>query len=196
MAKCTKCGKSIGFFATTSICDECSPTIIAESERLQSEREQQRQMALEEFNRQKENLLLSKFKELKSKIENGEQIFLYDSIYVPVDSIVNEEALNEDFSISILRKAGLQGWEVVGILPRTVSIGLTNRVLGAGDTAISWGAGLGGNVMGVHIILKMEMSRQNLSDDFLMDYITRNIDSFLTANEAQMLSDISHKTIK
>lgn len=189
MAKCMKCGKPMGFFATTTICDGCSAT-------MQTEREQQRQMALEEFNRQKESLLLPKFKELKSEIENGKKIFLYDSIYIPVDSIVNEEALNEDFSINLLRKAGLQGWEFVGSIPRTLGVGLTNRVLGTGDTAISWGAGLGGNVTGVHIILKMEMSRQNLSDDFLMDYITRNIDSFLTANEIQMLSDILQKTTK
>lgn len=187
MAKCTNCGKTMGFFATTTICDGCTATLIAEEERLQTENEQQHQIALEKFNKQKDSLLLPKFEELKSKIASGEKIFLYDSIYIPVDSIVNQETLLKEFSLDVLRKVGLQGWEVVGIIPRTLGVSLTNSLIGPtpGSSPESWGAGLGGNVMGVHIILQMEASQRNISDDFLLDYVRRNMDSFLTPDETQ-----------
>ena len=189
MALCSVCGKSMGFFAASTICDACRATMVAE---LQAKKAQNVQIALEDIQKQKERLLLPKVQEVKSKIENGEKIYLYDTVYAPVDSIVNGDTLHDEFSIGLLRRLGLQGWEVVGIVPRTFGVGLTNRAVGStfGET---WGAGLGGNVMGGHIMIKMDVSKQNLSDAFLSDYIMRYIDDFLTSDEIQMLSEMLQK---
>src|SRR4030042_3212583 len=136
MAKCVICGKNMGFLATSSTCDTCrlaekaaaerqQAEARAKAEREQVERDEQRQLALQDFNRQKDALLTTKLEEIKKRSQNGEKIFLYDNIYIPVDSIVNRESLHEKFTLGSLRQLGFAGWEVVGVIPRTFGIVLT-----------------------------------------------------------------------
>lgn len=203
MFNCISCGKNMGFLPKSVTCDTCrlakktAPERKQTEERAEAERYQkeQRQLALVKFNKHKDSLLVTKLEEIRTRTQNGEKIFLYDNIYVPVDSIVNKQTLNDEFSISIICRAGLQGWEVIGIVPRTIGVGLTNSSIGStfGET---WGAGLGGNVMGVHVMLKKELSSQNTTDDFLLEYIGHNIDAFLTSDEKQIFSDLLEKTTK
>lgn len=192
MAKCSRCGISMGFFATSTICDNCKSAAMKEYNRMEAEKEERTQAAMEEFKKQKELLLLPKLQELKSRIDGGELIYFYETLYVPVDSVVTDTPLTEEFSIGLLRKLGLSGWEVVGIIPRTIGVALTNRLIGPtpGSSPETWGAGLGGNVAGVHIVLKMKLSTKNASDEFMMNYIDKNIDAFLTPDESQILTDI------
>lgn len=101
---------------------------------------------------------------LRARLESGKSVFLYDSVFLPVDSqILNEEFAGE-FDVSILRKLGLLGWEVVQAVPKTKGIALenigTNTLFGS-----AYAGGIGGNVMGVHIIIKKTMSASDLTDD-------------------------------
>lgn len=202
MAKCVICGKNMGFLATSSKCDTCHSAekaaaerqqakARAEAEQEQAKRDEQRQLALQNLNRQKDELFTTKVEQIKKRTQNGEKIFLYDNIYIPVDSIVNQESLlSSGFTLGSLKRLGFEGWEVVGVIPRTFAMGLTNRLIGPtpGSSPETWGAGLGGNVMGVHLIMKLDAAQSSLSDDFLLDYVTRNLADLLTESESQMLS--------
>jgi hypothetical protein len=53
--------------------------------------------------------------------------------------------------------AGMDGWNVIGVVPRTTGIGLSNSSIGS-TMGTSWGAGLGGNVIGVYLLLNREVT--------------------------------------
>jgi hypothetical protein len=101
---------------------------------------------------------------LRARLERGQSAFLYDSVFVPVDSQLLDDEFASEFDVSILRKLGLLGWEIVQAVPRTKGIGLEN--IGT-DTLFGskWAGGVGGNVMGVHIIIKKTVSASDLTDD-------------------------------
>ncbi|WP_145093168.1 hypothetical protein [Anatilimnocola aggregata] len=63
---------------------------------------------------------------LQSRLREGHSVFLYDTVYLPVDSELLGEQMNIGFDIPGVRKLGLLGWEVVQVVPRTVGIGLEN----------------------------------------------------------------------
>jgi hypothetical protein len=77
-----------------------------------------------------------------------------------------ERPINERFDIDQLQELGVRGWEIVAVVPRTVGIGLRNVLLGSADGE-NWGGGIGGNVMGVYVLLKLEITANDnrLSDD-------------------------------
>jgi len=101
---------------------------------------------------------------LRARLESGKAAFLYDSVFVAVDSQILDEEFASEFDVSILRKLGLMGWEIIQAVPRTKGIGLEN--IGT-DTLFGskWAGGIGGNVMGVHIIIKKTLSASDLTDD-------------------------------
>jgi len=179
MGACTICGKPAGLL--NKICDECKEkdrlAKIAEQERYDAEKRRQaeehkriaeeeralkaeQQRAREEAARvARENKITAAIEALKSRLKNGEHVFIYNSFYVPVDSVLQNNEFASNFDITFLKKAGLLGWEVVGIIPRTIGIDLQNRVIGDfSNTAVSYGGGIGGNVAGVHILVKKELS--------------------------------------
>ena len=51
--------------------------------------------------------------------------------------------------------SGQLGWDMVAAIPRTVGIALSNRTLGT--NLQTYGAGIGGNVVGVHVFLRKEL---------------------------------------
>ena len=118
---------------------------------------------------------------LRARLESGKSAFLYQSLFVPVDSILNDEHLADEFDLAALRRLGLLGWDVVQAVPRTIGIGLQNR---GTDTWLSeaWGGGIGGNVMGVHIILKKTLSASDITDnpaDETGEFIRAHLSDFL-----------------
>jgi hypothetical protein len=119
---------------------------------------------------------------LRARLESGKPVFLFDSVYVPVDSKLLDDEFADEFNVSLLRKLGLLGWDVVQAVPRTMGIGLQNR---GTDTWLSeaWGGGVGGNVMGVHIIIKKTVSASDLTDDpddEVGNFICNHLSDFLT----------------
>jgi len=169
MANCTQCGKSLSLLSFAKMCQECKDEIEEKEARQREKRElQQRKQAQLE----KQNRISQKINDLKKKLNKGESVFLYDTIYLPVDSIILDELIHDVFSIAELRELGIEGWEVVQIIPRTMGTGLTNE--GAGFNK-SWGGGTGGNVIGVHAILKKEVISidETNPDESLVRFINR-----------------------
>lgn len=99
--------------------------------------------------------------QLQMKSGNNPNLFRW--IYLQVDSEVEGDTLGQ-FDITELQAAGLDGWDVVAVIPRTLGLGLKN----ISTSGNSWGAGVGGNVMGVYIILSKELydleSERNVVD--------------------------------
>jgi hypothetical protein len=108
---------------------------------------------------------------IREQIAKGQRTYLYNRVYLPVDSIVLEKPLNSDFNIDRLQELGIQGWEIVSVIPRTIGVALTNTLVGS-TTGQTWGAGIGGNVIGAYILLKREITADDdrLSDDDLLKY--------------------------
>lgn len=98
-----------------------------------------------------------------NQIKSGNNPNLFRWIYVQVDSLVTDNPIGT-FDITELQAAGLEGWDVVAVIPKTLGVGLTN----ISTSGNSWGAGVGGNVMGVYIILSKELydldSERNVAD--------------------------------
>jgi len=123
---------------------------------------------VEDVERELEQFKLQKIIKIKNsmrvRLKSGKPTFLCDSIFVPMNPILDENNLADEFNLSILRRLGLMGWDIVQAIPRTIGIGLKNE----GTKALfdgKGGGGVGGNVMGVHIIIKKSLSARDLTDD-------------------------------
>jgi hypothetical protein len=141
---------------------------------------------VEEVEREVEQFKIQKIIKIKTlmrtRLESGKPAFLCDSIFVPMNSILDENNLADELNLSILRRLGLIGWDIVQAVPRTTGIGLKNE---GTDTLFGekWGGGVGGNVMGVHIIIKKSLSAGDLTDDpadEVGEFIRSHFDDFLT----------------
>jgi hypothetical protein len=120
---------------------------------------------------------------LRARLESGKSVFLFDSVFVPVDSQLLDKEFASEFDLSILRKLGLLGWDVVQAVPKTKGIGLEN--VGTQTTIFGsmWAGGIGGNVMGVHIVIKKSLSANDITDDSadeVSEFIRSHLSDFLT----------------
>ena len=102
---------------------------------------------------------------MRNRLDIGKPVFLYDSVFMPVDSEILDKKFADGFDVAILRKLGLLGWDVVQAVPKTKGIGLEN--VGTQTTIFGsmWAGGVGGNVMGVHVIIKKTLSVTDITDD-------------------------------
>jgi hypothetical protein len=164
MAKCSECGNSAGLLST--ICDNCASKVQIERERAEQEASSQQARILERAEEEQAAAEQQKVAQWKksaiSDLAAGKPIYIYDSIYLPVDSFVNDDQIGT-FELSALQAAGLAGWKVLSVIPRTVGVALTNVSYGS-NSGETWGAGLGGNVAGVHVLLCREVSNEKDSD--------------------------------
>jgi hypothetical protein len=101
------------------------------------------------------------FAQVRTTVLGGSDAFLYRSLYVPVDSVVNDAQVADEFDVSTLQVLGLTGWQVIGVVPKTVGVGLSNSSIGT-TFGTTWGGGLGGNVMGVYLLLCYRVHASNL----------------------------------
>ena len=100
---------------------------------------------------------------LRARLKSGKPAFLCDSIFVPMNPILDENNLADEFNLSILRRLGLIGWDIVQAIPRMAGIGLKQE--GTNAPFGEKGAGGIGNIAGVHIIIKKSLSAKDLTDD-------------------------------
>jgi hypothetical protein len=183
MAKCSRCGTSLGLLSFAEVCEECQTHLQAEQQLRAAEETENARLAREQYEAQRAEVALVKVQDMRLRIDNGERVILYETIYLPVDSQIVDEIPNKNFSIAALRRNGFYGWDIVAIIPRTFGIALTNTSFGS-SSGETWGAGVGGNVVGVHVVIKKEVSAQsNVSDDFLQEYVIRNLDDFLEESD-------------
>ena len=157
MAACKTCGRPAGMFA--SQCSDCKARDRAAHEAaVAAARHQaaaQREAALATARDAYVGAALSVYDDTAAQ---GQTIYLTRTLYIQVDSIVTGDEIGS-WEPEVLTDLGLEGWAVVGIIPRTFGSGLTNKSYGStmGET---WGGGMGGNVMGVYVVMQMAVPAQ------------------------------------
>jgi hypothetical protein len=82
-------------------------------------------------------------------------IYLHRSIAIDVDSRMTGIDLAKIFHIGQVQIAGLNGWRVTGVVPKTLS---TVANYGLNDFA-----GMGGSVIAVHVLMELEINERNAS---------------------------------
>jgi hypothetical protein len=90
--------------------------------------------------------------QIEATLSQGRTAYLHRSVYVQVDSKVNDEVVGA-YDISKLQLLGFDGWEIVTSIPKTVGVGLTNESFGS-TMGSTWGGGMGGNVVGAYVLLR------------------------------------------
>lgn len=53
----------------------------------------------------------------RKRLQNGGKVFRYKMVYLPSGAILGEDPLGKGFNIPALEEKGLEGWEVVHMLP-------------------------------------------------------------------------------
>ena len=52
------------------------------------------------------------------RLQKGGKVFRYKMVYLPAGAILSDDPLNEGFDVPALENHGLEGWEVVNLIPR------------------------------------------------------------------------------
>lgn len=154
MARCARCGGKAPMFSK-----ECS----ACRSKREAEEYAQREQMVENARHEQEAAAAALRERIRQTVDtlidqakSGAAVYLHESVYLPVDSVVNEQPLAQGFDVDPLRSLGWAGWRIVGVVSQTVGVGLTNVAFGT-SSGRTWGAGLGGNVAGVHVLLELEV---------------------------------------
>ncbi len=151
MAKCKKCGTSLGFLSDKEYCDPCNLKIIHEE--LEKEK-QELESIIEEEKHKIQGVIEERKEAVRKRVREGKKTFLYDYLFIPVDSQIDDAKTTEIFVIDELFELGLDGWEVMQVIPKTMGMSLKNHALQSGlDT---YAGGIGGIVTGVYVLLKKE----------------------------------------
>lgn len=76
-----------------------------------------------EAERQREHL--ARITAAKKRLQNGGKVFRYKMVYLPSGALMGDDPLGEGFEIPALEERGLEGWEVIHMLPsrRTLLVG-------------------------------------------------------------------------
>jgi hypothetical protein len=82
-------------------------------------------------------------------------IYLHRTIQLGVDSKMTGLDGIKDFNIGPVQIAGLNGWRITGVVPKTLG---TVKNYGLNDFA-----GMGGNVIAVYVMMELEINERNAS---------------------------------
>ena len=113
-------------------------------------------------------------------IDSGGTAYLYTSVHVEVDSLLDIVESPGGLSVYHLAEFGAQGWESVGVVPRTYSGSSvyksknkrTGGPLGGGYTMQQ--VSLSGNVVGAYVILRLPITFETRqARDGLIDEIAK-----------------------
>jgi hypothetical protein len=53
----------------------------------------------------------------KARLQKGGKVFRYKMVYLPSGALMGEDPLGEGFEVPALEEHGLEGWEVINMLP-------------------------------------------------------------------------------
>jgi hypothetical protein len=168
MAKCISCGEKAGI--GNDICRSCYET---KMEAAAAEAERKSQEDAQRF----EEAVALKVNEwearAKQKLVIGEKVFLYKSIYVTVDAALNGQTIN-NYNFAPVVKAGLEGWRIEGIIPKTSGMGLKNVSYGA-NSGETWGGGVGGLVVAVYVMPSKEIKSLTYPDNISVRTLAQDL---------------------
>lgn len=147
MAECEHCGTEISFVRSIQgeqLCVECRNRVEREQYHAQIEKEKADNAGI-----------TAKARELAESVSKGRDMFLFKSIFVPVDIRLLGE-LGDMFNITALQLMGLEGWDMASAIPMPVNID------GGCDCEASV----------VHFILKKRLSRDEpMLEEQLSEYM-------------------------
>jgi len=159
MANCANCGQKAGFMR--ELCENCERELAVQREEQRARQDAEFQQRQEKENEALKAQLNEKFQDWQKRsnqlFDRGSSLYLYSSVYLGVDSTFHDQGELADFDLAELQAKGLDGWQVIGVIPRTHGIALTNTSSGS-TWGESWGAGIGGNVIGVYVLLAKAVS--------------------------------------
>ncbi len=75
-----------------------------------------------------------RLEDARVRLRQGKKVFLHKMIYIPSGDILREDFSGGGFSVPDLTEMGLEGWEVIGFLPRRqryIAGGLDEHIIGA-----------------------------------------------------------------
>jgi hypothetical protein len=53
----------------------------------------------------------------RKRLQNGGKVFRYKTVYLPSGAIIGDDPLGKGFAVPALEEHGLEGWEVIHMLP-------------------------------------------------------------------------------
>jgi hypothetical protein len=68
-----------------------------------------------EAERQREHL--TRIASAKKRLQQGGKVFRYKMVYLPSGALMGDDPLGEGFDLPALEEHGLEGWEVIHMLP-------------------------------------------------------------------------------
>ncbi len=83
------------------------------------------------------------------RLQNGKKVFLHKMVFIPSSDIMRDDPSGEGYLVPQLDEAGLEGWEVVNIIPRRRQL-----LVGSADDHFS----------GAFFLLKKEVMPDELSE--------------------------------
>lgn len=142
MAECPRCGKDVSIWGrdlVSGVCNDCIKAEVREAKRQEAAKQTAMTQAARDHAAAEaaklEQRVCDRVVKLKQsmlrRLEAGLQVIVYHSIYLPVDSVLLDEPLSRQFDTAGLFQMGLQGWEAIQVVPRTVGVGLENTSLGS-----------------------------------------------------------------
>lgn len=72
----------------------------------------------EELEAVEKRALQEKIEVARQRLQKGRKVFHYKMVYLPAGEIMDQDPSSEGFSVPALTEYGLEGWEVVNIIPR------------------------------------------------------------------------------
>jgi hypothetical protein len=72
----------------------------------------------EELEAEEKRALREKVEIAKKRLQKGGKVFRYKMVYLPAGEILDQDPSSEGFAIPALTEHGLEGWEVVNLIPR------------------------------------------------------------------------------
>lgn len=70
-----------------------------------------------EIEAEREREHLDRIVAARKRLQNGGKVFRYKMVYLPSGALMGDDPLGEGYEISALEKHGLDGWEVIDMLP-------------------------------------------------------------------------------
>ncbi len=173
MGACKSCGRPAGL--GKGECSDCA-SIRVQAEKAAADAQEAAEAASREAERRAQ--IQERVEIIESTVALGRAAYLLESLYLPVDSVVNDLVYSHSFEVDPVRAYLMRGWEPCGVVPRTKGEGLRN-VTKALLSDTTWGGGMGGNVTGVHLLLRYKIEPETLeaSRATMLDHFERIIQS-------------------
>lgn len=126
--------------------------------------------------RDSRNALIARRAEFEAALADGRSVWIYDYVYVPIDSKVYQRPIDPTYDRSTIASSGIDlgpvndrsihGWSVVASIPRTMAEvyafqGTSNFGLGAG-TGHTLMTGLSGTVIGSYIVMGRQITAADI----------------------------------